>query len=78
MESVRIYFDKYFIKKQSIYILISGKMIPIYGTKFDLYFIITVKFSLVKIWRLELYYFLRKQSMGYDVFFAYFLLILGD
>ena len=78
MESVRIHFEKYFMKKRSIYNLISGKVIPIYGTKFNLYFIITMKFSLLKIWRLELYYFLHKQSMEYDVFFAYFLLILRD
>ena len=78
MESLRIYYEKYFMMKQSIYNLISGKLIPIYGTKFNLYFIITVKFLLVKFWRLELYHFLHKQSMGYGVFFAYFLLILRD
>jgi len=72
VESVRIHFEKYFMKKRSIYNLISGKVIPVYGTKFNLYFIITMKFSLLKIWRLELYYFLHKQSMEYDVFFAYF------
>ena len=78
MESLRIHFEKYFMKKRSIYIHIWGKLIPIYGTKSNLYFIITVKFLLVKIWRLELYYILHKQSMGYGVFFAYFLLILRD
>ena len=78
MESLRIYFEKYFRKKRSIYIHIWGKLIPIYGTKSNLYFILIVKFLLVKIWRLELYYFLHKQSMEYDVFFAYFLLILRD
>ena len=42
MESLRIYFKKYFMIKRSNYILISGKLIPIYRTRFNLYFIITV------------------------------------